>query len=74
MGLWDEACGAWGDHVFASIQSLHAQGRIDALDPEHYDGVIVDEFHHAEAPTYERLLEHVNPRQLVGLPTGGHLA
>ena len=39
-----------GDHVFASIQSLNSQGRIDALDPEHYDVVIVDEFHHAEAP------------------------
>lgn len=26
-----------GDHVFASIQSLNAGGRIDALDPEHYE-------------------------------------
>lgn len=56
-----------GDHVFASIQSLNAGGRIDALDPEHYEVVIVDEFHHAEAPTYERLLQHVSPRILVGL-------
>lgn len=56
-----------GDHVFASIQSLNAGGRIDALDPQHYEVVIVDEFHHAEAPTYERLLEHVRPRILVGL-------
>ncbi len=56
-----------GDHVFASIQSLHAQGRIDALDPGHYDVVIVDEFHHAEAPTYGRLLEHLKPRILLGL-------
>jgi hypothetical protein len=30
-----------GDHVFASIQSLHAGGRIDRLDPEHYEVVIV---------------------------------
>ncbi len=56
-----------GDHVFASIQSLHAGGRIDALDPEHYEVVIVDEFHHAEAPTYERLLKHLRPWILVGL-------
>ncbi len=54
-----------GDHVFASIQSL--TNRIDELDPEHYEFVIVDEFHHAEAPTYERLLEKLNPRWLVGL-------
>ena len=29
--------------------------------------VIVDEFHHAEAPTYRRLLDHVKPRELLGL-------
>jgi superfamily II DNA or RNA helicase len=29
--------------------------------------VIVDEFHHAEAPTYDRLLAHVHPKVLLGL-------
>jgi superfamily II DNA or RNA helicase len=29
--------------------------------------VVVDEFHHAEAPTYRRLLEHLAPRELLGL-------
>ena len=29
--------------------------------------VIVDEFHHAEAATYRRLLEHVRPQVLLGL-------
>ncbi len=56
-----------GDHAFASIQSLNAGGSVDALDPGHYEVVIVDEFHHAEAPTYERLLGHLRPRILVGL-------
>ena len=54
------------EHVFASIQSLAAQG-LAQLDPEHFDVVIVDEFHHAAAPTYERLLAHVRPRELLGL-------
>jgi superfamily II DNA or RNA helicase/HKD family nuclease len=55
-----------GDHIFATIQSL---ARIDlaALDPERFDAVIVDEFHHAEAATYERLLAHLRPRLLLGL-------
>ncbi|WBB77262.1 DUF3427 domain-containing protein [Micromonospora sp. WMMD882] len=53
-----------GRHVFASIQSLH---RRDDLHPEAYDMVIVDEFHHAEAPTYTRLLELLRPRVLLGL-------
>jgi hypothetical protein len=29
--------------------------------------VVVDEFHHAAAPTYERLLNHLKPRILLGL-------
>jgi len=41
------------EHVFASIQSLHAAGLRD-LDPEHFDVVIVDEFHHAAAPPIGR--------------------
>ena len=55
-----------GDHVFAAIQSLH-EARLEQLAPERYDVVIVDEFHHAAAPTYERLLGHLRPRLLLGL-------
>jgi superfamily II DNA or RNA helicase/HKD family nuclease len=54
------------EHVFASIQSLHANA-IENLDPAHFDIVIVDEFHHAEAPTYRRLLNHLKPVELLGL-------
>jgi superfamily II DNA or RNA helicase/HKD family nuclease len=53
-------------HVFASIQSLTAAG-IDQLDPRRFDAVVVDEFHHAEAATYRRLLDHLEPRVLVGM-------
>ena len=53
-------------HVFASVQGLD---RVDLgdLDPKAFDVVIVDEFHHATAPTYRRLLEHLQPRELLGL-------
>lgn len=54
------------DHVFASIQSLNASG-IDQIDPKHFDVVIVDEFHHAAAKSYERLLNQLEPIELVGL-------
>lgn len=53
-------------HVFASIQSLHRLD-LDLLDPSAFDMVIVDEFHHAEATTYTRLLGHLAPRVLLGL-------
>ena len=48
------------EHVFASIQSLHSVD-VRNIDPTHFDVVIVDEFHHAAAPSYEALLDHVQP-------------
>ncbi len=58
------------EHVFASIQSLHATGFVN-LDPDHFDVVIVDEFHHAahhpETKSYWGLLQHLQPRELLGL-------
>jgi superfamily II DNA or RNA helicase/HKD family nuclease len=54
-----------GDHVFASVQSLHRH--VDAIDPAAWDVVIVDEFHHAEAETYRRLLTRLAPKVLIGL-------
>lgn len=55
-----------GRHVFASIQSLNAN-QLSRLAPDAFDVVIVDEFHHAAAPTYRALLEHLKPKILVGL-------
>lgn len=55
-----------GKHVFASIQSLsHAD--LEKLPADYFDVVVVDEFHHAAASTYRRLLDHVRPKELVGL-------
>lgn len=54
------------DHVFASIQSLSAAG-LSNFSADHFDVVIVDEFHHAAAKTYENLLAHVTPVELLGL-------
>jgi len=54
------------EHVFASIQSLSASGMAD-LPRDHFDVVIVDEFHHAAAASYTRVLDHLAPVELLGL-------
>jgi superfamily II DNA or RNA helicase/HKD family nuclease len=56
-----------GSYVFASIQSLAHVDLEEVVPRDRYDMVIIDEFHHAAAPTYRRLLEHVRPRELLGL-------
>jgi superfamily II DNA or RNA helicase/HKD family nuclease len=57
---------AIGRHVFAMVQSLHAE-RLQELAPDAFDVVVVDEFHHAAAATYDRLLGHLKPTELLGL-------
>jgi len=57
---------ATGEHVFSMIQSL-GQDQIQAIDPKAFDVVVVDEFHHAKAATYERLLNRLEPKELLGL-------
>ncbi|MFC8866852.1 DUF3427 domain-containing protein [Streptomyces sp. NPDC057148] len=54
------------DHVFASVQSLNVQ-RLEELAPDHFDVIVIDEFHHATASTYRRVIEHFTPKELLGL-------
>lgn len=51
-------------HVFASVQSL---ARIPVDELPAFDDVVVDEFHHAQAPTYRTLLDGLRCQELLGL-------
>jgi len=53
-------------HVFASVQSLSAYG-VPNLPADAFDVVVIDEFHHAAAATYRRILDHLRPTELLGL-------
>ncbi len=55
------------DHVFMSIQSFNTRKIANQLPPTFYDYIVVDEFHHAAADTYRKLLEHFEPKILLGL-------
>ena len=54
------------EHVFASVQSLTSYG-VDNIPAEAFEIVVIDEFHHAEARTYRRLIDHLQPAELLGL-------
>lgn len=54
------------DHLFCSIQSYNSRA-LHQIDPGRFDYIVVDEFHHAEAATYRRLLDHTKPKVLLGL-------
>ena len=55
------------DNLFISIQTFNSQSFTDKTSPDFYDYIIVDEFHHAAAPTYQKLLSYYNPHILLGL-------
>lgn len=51
----------------ASIQTIGREVHLEKFQPDHFDYIVVDEFHHAAAPGYRRLLNHFEPRFLLGL-------
>lgn len=52
-------------YVFATVQTLHKN--LDEFGPDSFDVVVIDEFHHAEAKTYQKVLEYFAPQELLGL-------
>ena len=55
------------DNLFISIQTFNSQAFTEKTSPDFYDYIIVDEFHHAAAPIYQKLLGYYQPQILLGL-------
>lgn len=53
--------------VFASIQTLGRREHLERFSPNAFDYVVVDEFHHAAAASYRKLIAHFRPKFLLGL-------
>ena len=55
------------EHLFVSIQSFNSKKLYEHISEDFYDFIIVDEFHHAAANSYQKLLSHFKPEILLGL-------
>ena len=53
--------------LFASIQTLSRQPHLERFGKDEFDYIVVDEFHHAHAGSYRRLIDYFKPRFLLGL-------
>ena len=53
------------DVMFATVQTLG--NHLDKFREESFDYMVVDEFHHAAADSYAKILEHFRPKFLLGL-------
>ena len=52
---------------FASIQTLSRREHLERFAPDAFDYIVVDEFHHAAAASYRKLIAHFRPKFLLGL-------
>lgn len=55
------------DLLFASVQTLGRTNHLTRFRPNQFDYIVIDEFRHAAASTYRRIIEYFTPRFLLGL-------
>ena len=55
------------DIIFASVQSLGKNDSLKLFQPDYFDYIIVDEFHHAVAQNYQNIINYFKPKFLLGL-------
>lgn len=56
-----------GSSVFAMVQTLSRDEHLKTFLPDAFDYIVVDEFHHSEAATYKKVLDHFTPAFFLGL-------
>ncbi|MEW4530638.1 DEAD/DEAH box helicase family protein [Maioricimonas sp. JC845] len=56
-----------GDLVVASVQKLSRGNGLKELESQRFDYVVVDEVHHAHAPSYRKVLARLNTGFILGL-------
>ncbi|WP_411334773.1 DEAD/DEAH box helicase family protein [Metabacillus indicus] len=53
--------------IFASIQTLSRKKHLEVFDVNEFDLIIVDEFHHAAAASYQKVINYFKPAFLLGI-------
>lgn len=53
--------------VFATVQTLNNQNLDEFCTPDYYDYIILDEVHHAQAQSYQKIIQYFKPKVLLGL-------
>ena len=56
-----------GEFLFAMIQTLGKEKELEKFNKDHFDYIVIDEFHHVGAPSYRRLVEYFDPNFFLGL-------
>lgn len=55
------------DFVFSTIQTISKDSHLEHFSKDHFDYIIIDETHRSGADSYLRLIEHFEPKFLLGM-------
>ncbi|MFK0572052.1 DUF3427 domain-containing protein [Endozoicomonas sp.] len=53
--------------LFSTVQTLSRENNLRNFAPDTFDYMVVDEFHHAQADSYQRVINHFTPEFLLGM-------
>jgi len=70
MGVFNAAeKNTTADIIFASVHTLGQARYLQPayFEPDHFDYIVIDEFHHVAAQSYRRIVDYFKPRFLLGL-------
>ncbi|MCU1508502.1 MAG: hypothetical protein JWQ12_767 [Glaciihabitans sp.] len=54
-------------YVFATVQTLSQPNVLEQIDPKTFDYILIDEVHRAGAASFGRVLDHFQPKFLLGM-------
>mgnify|MGYP002518513988 FL=1 len=55
------------DFVFATSELLGKEDILEAIPKNSFDFIVIDEVHKAASPTYQRIINHFEPKYLLGM-------
>ena len=55
------------DYLFATIQTISKSDHLHKFSKEYFDYIVIDETHRAGANSYTRIMDHFNPKFLLGM-------
>ncbi len=55
------------DVLFATVQKISRKTTLEKFKPDEFDYIIIDEFHHAQAKSYRKIIEYFRPKFLLGI-------
>ncbi len=55
------------DYIFATVQTLNRDEHLFNYDKHHFECIVLDEAHHVPADTYQKIMNHFEPRLWLGM-------